>query len=40
MAVKDGIQMHDGDVRSFLMIGQSNMAERGEIFRSNGGQAG
>ena len=31
MNIKDGIQQIDGTIRSFLMIGQSNMAGRGDF---------
>ena len=31
MIIQDGLQKEDGIVRSFLMIGQSNMAGRGEF---------
>lgn len=31
MIIKDGLQAAEGEVRSFLLIGQSNMAGRGEF---------
>lgn len=31
MEIKDGLQRAEGEVNAFLMIGQSNMAGRGEF---------
>ena len=31
MAIKDGLNIQDGEIRSYLLIGQSNMAGRGTI---------
>ena len=31
MAIKDGLNIKDGEIRSYLLIGQSNMAGRGTV---------
>ena len=31
MEIKDGLQKTEGEINAFLMIGQSNMAGRGEF---------